>query len=117
MKTKLKEIAFGLSPSPAWSDEDLVAECLSGSQQAWTALVSKYKNLVYSVPVRNRMNPEDAADVFQSVWFELHGELHRLRNPGAVRSWLMTVAANQCYRWKKKRQKGGEPGDPGLDIG
>jgi RNA polymerase sigma factor (sigma-70 family) len=116
MKTKLQEIAFGQSPSPSWSDEDLVAECLSGNQQAWTALVSKYKNLVYSVPVKYRMNAEDAADVFQSVWTELYNELARLRRPGAVRSWLVTVASNQCYRWKKNQRKWGEPADPEFDI-
>lgn len=116
MKAKLQEIAFGHSPTPAWSDEDLIAECLSGNQQAWTALVSKYKNLVYSVPVKYRMSPEDAADVFQSVWTELYNELSKLRRPGAVRSWLMTVASNQCYRMKKNQRKWGEPADPEFDI-
>jgi RNA polymerase sigma factor (sigma-70 family) len=116
MKTKLHEIALGHSPSPAWSDEDLVAECLSGNQQAWTALVSKYKNLVYSVPMKYRMSAEDAADVFQSVWSELYNELAKLRRPGAVRSWLVTVASNQCYRWKKNQRKWGELADPEFDI-
>lgn len=116
MKIKLHEIALGHSPSPAWSDEDLVAECLSGNQQAWTALVSKYKNLVYSVPMKYRMSAEDAADVFQSVWSELYNELAKLRRPGAVRSWLVTVASNQCYRWKKNQRKWGELADPEFDI-
>jgi RNA polymerase sigma factor (sigma-70 family) len=116
MKAKLQEITLGKSPSPAWSDEDLVAECLSGSEQAWAALVLKYKNLVYSVPVKYRMSPDDAADVFQSVWTELYNELPRLRRATAVRSWLITVASNQCYRWKKNRQKWGEPADPEFDI-
>jgi RNA polymerase sigma factor (sigma-70 family) len=116
MKAKLQEITLGKSPSPAWSDEDLVAECLSGNQQAWAALVLKYKNLVYSVPVKYRMTPEDAADIFQSVWTELYNELPRLRRAAAVRSWLITVASNQCYRWKKNRQKWGEPADPEFDI-
>ncbi len=116
MKAKLQEIALGKLPSPAWSDEDLVAECLSGSEPAWTALVLKYKNLVYSVPVKYRMSPEDAADVFQSVWTELYNELPKLRRTAAVRSWLITVASNQCYRWKKNRQRWGEPADPEFDI-
>ena len=116
MKGKLQEIAFGHAPSPAWSDEDLVAECLSGNQEAWTALVSKYKNLVYSVPMKYRMSPDDAADVFQSVWTELYNELSKLRRAGAVRSWLVTVASNQCYRWKKNQRKWSEPADPEFDI-
>jgi RNA polymerase sigma factor (sigma-70 family) len=116
MKAKLQEIAFGKSLSAAWSDEDLVAECLSGNEEAWAALVAKYKNLVYSVPVKYRLRPEDAADIFQSVWTELYNEMPRLRHPGALRSWLVTVASNQCYRLKKNQQKWTEPADPEFDI-
>ena len=91
------------SARPAWTDEDLVAECLQGNQNAWEAMVEKYRNLVYSVPVKYRMPPQDAADIFQSVWTELFAELPRLRSPGALRSWLMTVAGHKCYQWKRQQ--------------
>lgn len=116
MKAKLQELALGRAPSPSWSDEDLVAGCLAGEQRAWTALVAKYKNLVYSVPMKYRMTQEDAADIFQAVWLELYNELPRLRQAGAVRSWLMTVASNQCYHWKKKQQKQGETSGSEIDL-
>ena len=54
------------------TDESLVAACLEGEQAAWNALVARYKNLVYSVPVRYGLSPEDSADIFQSVWLELY---------------------------------------------
>ena len=90
-------------PTPAWSDEDLVEECLRGSQQAWSAVVEKYQNLVYSAPVKYRMTPQDAADIFQEVWVELHAELKNVRKPGALGSWLISVASHKCYHWKRKR--------------
>ena len=34
----------------------------------------------------------------------------------AVMAAIITVASNQCYRWKKNRQKWGEPADPEFDI-
>ena len=94
-----------VSPNPAWNDRDLVKECLSGSQQAWAAIVEKYKGLVYSVPVRYRMAPQDAADVFQDVWLDLYSELSNLREPGALRGWLITVAWHKCYQWKLRRRR------------
>ena len=94
-----------LTPTPAWNDRDLVKECLSGSQQAWAAIVEKYKGLVYSVPVRYRMAPQDAADVFQEVWLDLYSELPHLREPGALRGWLLTVAWHKCYQWKLRRRR------------
>jgi len=108
MKSKLQDLALGQSPSPAWGDEELVSECLSGNQKAWNALVAKYKNLVYSVPLKYRMSQDDAADIFQAVWLELYNELPRLRQPNAIRGWLIKVASNQCYHWKMKRQRQGE---------
>jgi RNA polymerase sigma factor (sigma-70 family) len=92
-------------PTSAWNDKDLVKECLSGSQQAWAAIVEKYKGLVYSVPVRYRMAPQDAADVFQDVWLDLYSELPNLREPGALRGWLITVAWHKCYQWKLRNRR------------
>jgi RNA polymerase sigma factor (sigma-70 family) len=102
----------GITPTAAWSDRDLVRECLSGSQQAWAVIVEKYKGLVYSVPVRYRMEPHDAADIFQEVWLDLYSELPNLREPGALRGWLITVAWHKCYQWKlRKRRQEKSTGD------
>jgi RNA polymerase sigma factor (sigma-70 family) len=92
------------NPSLAWSDDDLIASCRDGDQRAWNVLVEKYKNLVYSVPVKYHLSPEDAADVFQAVWMELYSELFNLRQPGALRGWLVTVATHKCYQLRSTRR-------------
>jgi RNA polymerase sigma factor (sigma-70 family) len=88
--------------APAWSDEDLVRECLRGNEQAWAAVVEKYKALVYSAPFRYRMSPQDAADIFQEVWLDLYSELPNLRRPGALRGWLISVSWHKCFQWKRR---------------
>jgi RNA polymerase sigma factor (sigma-70 family) len=93
------------SQTSAQADEALVAACLSGDQTAWATLVEKYRKLVYSVPVKYRLTPEDAADIFQAVWTDLVVELPSLRSPAAIRSWLMTVASHKCYHRKRSRQQ------------
>ncbi|HWC19393.1 MAG TPA: hypothetical protein VG498_20440, partial [Terriglobales bacterium] len=50
------------------SDSYLVAECLKGNEEAWLALVNKYKRLIYSVPIKYGASTEDAADILQSVF-------------------------------------------------
>lgn len=102
-------------PNTSWSDEELVLECLQGNQRAWSTLVEKYRNLVYSVPAKYRMPPEDAADVFQAVWTDLFSELPRLRNAGALRSWLITVAGHKCYQWKRQEAMRNRSSE--LDLG
>lgn len=107
-------MSSGLSPQA--SDEALVEACLAGNQTAWTLLVARYKNLVYSVPVRYRLPPDDAADVFQQVWLALYSELPHLRHVGALRSWLLTVAANQCTRWRRRQLTITVPQDSSIEY-
>jgi RNA polymerase sigma factor (sigma-70 family) len=100
------------------SDTRLVAECLAGNEQAWAALIEKYKRLIYSIPVKYRATPDDAADIFQAVCLELFSELPRLRNADCLRSWLITVATHKCLHWKRKQEPlvEGEPDDLAADA-
>ena len=95
-------------PDAAWSDGRLIRACLTGNEQAWSALIGKYKNLIYSIPVKYGAGPEDAADIFQSVCLELFSELPRLRKTAAFRSWLITVTAHQSFQWKRKTRRRAE---------
>jgi RNA polymerase sigma factor (sigma-70 family) len=97
------------------SDEVLLEACLSGDQAAWSALVARYKNLIYSVPVRYRFSPEDAADIFQQVWLALYSELPNLRQTGALRSWLLTVASHKCFHLKRSKARTDGTGEEGLE--
>lgn len=90
---------------PLWSDERLVKECLAGNEEAWSLLIEKYKALIYSIPVKYRLPPHDAADVFQATCVELLNRLPELREPRALPKWLMQVAHHQCYHWKQQQHR------------
>lgn len=90
---------------PLWSEERLVKECLAGNEEAWSLLIEKYKALIYSIPVKYRLPPHEAADVFQATCVELLNRLPELREPRALPKWLMEVAHHQCFRYKKQQQR------------
>ena len=83
------------------TDEQLVRECLQGNQDAWVALIRRYRDLIHAVIRSYRLPEADAADVFQSVCLELFNSLTRLREVKALRRWLVTVTAHQCLRLKR----------------
>jgi RNA polymerase sigma factor (sigma-70 family) len=89
------------TPSEVWSDSRLIQECLNGNDEAWSALIHKYKRLIYSIPIRCGLTPDDAADVFQSVCLEALSQLETLREPRALPKWLIQVAAHKSYRFKQ----------------
>ena len=77
-------LATGANAEPSWPDTRLVQECLAGNEMAWAALIDKYKNLIYSIPVRWGFSQSDASDIFQSVVAELLSHLGSLRDPKAL---------------------------------
>ena len=88
-----------------WSDARLVRECLQGSEAAWSALVDKYKNLIFSIPIKYGFSADDAAEMFQSVCVEMLSELPKLRNPKALPKWIMQVTAHKCFHHKRRAQR------------
>ena len=77
------------------ADEALIASCLKGDQDAWERLIDKYKNLIYSIPVKLGMH-QDASDIFQSVCVDLLAELPKLRDHRALPKWLMQTCYHKC---------------------
>ena len=88
-----------------WNDTRLVKECLSGNESAWSQLIDKYKALIYSIPIKYNLPPQEAADVFQATCVELLVRLPELREPRALPKWLMQVAHHECYRVKRLSQR------------
>lgn len=97
-------VQLGAPPDASWSDERLVEECRKGNGEAWNALIEKYKNLIYSIPVKLELR-EEAADIFQSVCLDLLNELDRLREPRALPKWLMQTTYHRCLRHKAQGRR------------
>jgi RNA polymerase sigma factor (sigma-70 family) len=88
-----------------WSDERLVHECLKGSEEAWSALIEKYKNLIFSIPIKYGVVSDEAAEIFQEVSLLILSELPRLREPRALPAWLIRITSQKCSHWRRKQQR------------
>src|SRR4030095_2125094 len=88
----------------ASGDEALIASCLKGDQESWARLIDKYKNLIYSIPVKLGMH-QDASDIFQSVCVDLLAELPKLREHRALPKWLMQTCYHKCLHYRKTESR------------
>lgn len=93
------------SSSRIASDVELVKKCLEGQEEAWDELIDKYKALIYSVPVKYGLQPQEAADVFQGTCIELLTRLKEIREPRALPKWLIQVAHHRCYHLKLQQKR------------
>jgi RNA polymerase sigma factor (sigma-70 family) len=89
----------------AWPDSRLVRECIKGNEEAWSALLDKYKNLIFSIPIKYGFSADDATDIFQSVCLELLSQLPNLRKPEALPKWIMQVTAHKCFHGKRQQRR------------
>jgi RNA polymerase sigma factor (sigma-70 family) len=96
--------ALGAPGGPP-TDSELVSACLSGDEQAWSALIDRYSRLIFSIPLRQGLNREEAADVFQAVCLDLVAELPKLRDPQALPAWLMRTTARKVGKWKRRNER------------
>jgi RNA polymerase sigma factor (sigma-70 family) len=97
-------------------DEKLIGRCLKGDQEAWSALIDKYKNLIYSIPIKLGMY-QDAPDIFQSVCVDLLSELPRLREHRALPKWLMQTCYHKCLHHQRAAERMVELAPEGADSG
>lgn len=91
-----------------FSDAQLINGCLEGNEKAWQALIGRYQRLVYSVPIKWGLSPEDSVDIFQSVWLDCFRELSSLRDMERLQPWLIRVAVRKCHRFSKRSRARGE---------
>jgi RNA polymerase sigma factor (sigma-70 family) len=84
-----------------WPDERLIKECLKGNQDAWSALIRKYRNLIHSIPLKYGLSRDDAADIFQQVCVQLLTALPQIREPKSLTAWIIKVTSHACFRWTR----------------
>jgi RNA polymerase sigma factor (sigma-70 family) len=86
-------------------DALLIERCKKGTEEAWAALIDKYRNLIFSVPIKYGLSQEDASDVFQQVCLTLLSQLSSIREPRTLPAWVIKVTANQCLQWRARHSR------------
>jgi len=108
-------------------DEDLVRRFRAGEAQAFTDLVLRHQQRVYSICLRVLGDADAAADVAQDTFLTVLRKLDGFRGDAAFTTWLHRVTVNACYdELRRKRRRPmlhtvtdddleHEPGPPTLD--
>jgi hypothetical protein len=49
------------------TDRELVAACVSGDEQAWNELIDRYNRLIFSIPLKQGLDRDQATSFRPSV--------------------------------------------------
>ncbi len=83
---------------------DLVQGLARWDDEAWRSLVTEYGPKIWAVTRGFRLGHADAADVFQNTLLNLAEQLHTLKQPDRISSWLVTTAKHECLRLLRLRR-------------
>ncbi len=86
-------------------DGELLQECRSGDEQAWSLLVDRYSALILSVPFRYGFDRAAAEDVFSDVCLALVRALHTIRDPQSLPQWLIKTASRATWEAARKAKR------------
>lgn len=74
----------------------------SGDRNAFNELVQKYEGRLYNFGLKICKDVGDAEDLVQETFINVFKSLSGFRNETKFKNWLYKIAANACWRIKRK---------------
>jgi len=76
------------------SDRELIAAHVIGDSQAFSELVSRHRDRLWSVALRTTGDPEEASDALQDALISAFRRADQYRGEAAVTTWLHRIVVN-----------------------
>ncbi len=93
------------------ADERLVELVREGDENAFTALVQRYKRKVLTTASRFVLDSYELDDVAQEIFIKVYKNIDSYRGDAPFGHWLMRIAVRTCYDLlrSRRREKGNVP--------
>ena len=88
---------------PVLTDQQIIAEVLSGKVRDFRLLITRYERRVYTLCARVLENREDAQDSTQDAFIRAYSSLAGFDTGLPLWPWLRKIALNCCFRRAKAR--------------
>jgi len=88
------------------NDNDLfyIRKIKAGDYQAFSAIVSKYQNMVFTIVLKIVENREDAEDITQEIFIKVFKSIQQFREDSEFSTWLYRIAYNTTLSELRKRK-------------
>src|SRR4030067_697976 len=95
------------STSSATPDQ-LIEECLRGSQTAWETIVRQHWRKVFNLAYKFVGKHDEAEDLTQDIFLKVFKALHTFDRRANFQTWLISISRNLCidhYRSARKERE------------
>lgn len=90
--------------STGLNDNELISRVLSGDQQAYAGLVSRYQSYVFTLALRMVKSREDAEEVAQDSFIKAYKYLGDFKGASKFSTWLYTIVNNTSISFLRKKK-------------
>ena len=103
-------------------DRSLIEAFQSGDDFAFVSLYNRHRAAVYTFCVKMVLDKDVAKDLLQETFLRVYENRDRLMNAAAFRSWVFTIARNQCLNHLRRHRRqvslegAGEPLVPQSEL-
>jgi RNA polymerase sigma-70 factor (ECF subfamily) len=91
------------------ADTNLVRLAREGAPEAFSELVRRYQNRIYTVVSGMVADPEDALDLTQETFIKAYTSLGYFRQESGFYTWLYRIAVHRCIDYSRKRKRRQDP--------
>lgn len=86
-------------------DAELVNLSLNGDREAFSALISRYQQIVCTIALKRTGDYGQAQDIAQEAFLEAYLHLESLREPKKFANWIAGITRNLVNRWLISQQR------------
>lgn len=87
------------------NDQVYIEAILNGDANAFTVLVDRYKDLVYTLALRMMKHTEEAEEAAQDTFIKAYKSLSKFKGDSKFSTWIYRVAYNTCLDRLKKNKR------------
>ena len=87
------------------NDQVYIEAILKGDTNAFTVLVDRYKDLVYTLSLRMMKHTEEAEEAAQDTFIKAYKSLNKFKGDSKFSTWIYRVAYNTCLDRLKKNKR------------
>lgn len=86
-------------------DQQYITKVLEGDTNAFSYLVDRYKNMVFSLAYKMTKNREEAEEVSQDTFIKAYTNLSKFKGDSKFSTWLYRIAYHTALDGIKKNKK------------
>src|SRR2546423_15133812 len=86
------------------TDELIITKILEGDSAAYSALVTKYSNMVFTLAYNIILSREDAEEVAQDAFLKAFTALSSFKKQSTFSTWLYRIVVNVALNKKKLKK-------------